>query len=220
MSLELAPRGRPRGSASVRRPLRIRSRAFSAPQRFLQARAPRPCFMPQPFLRSTPFRGFPSQESRALLPLESLSRLPEISLGCPRSASVAQDQLREIDAASSLVVLSPTLLARLPLPFVAGFVDARSRALLPSPACRCPPTTMTPFPRSSPPCLAASRLSDRVSSTLPGRRELRSARSEDPIAAQVWPRPLRSLVPPASPCARAEVASDTRSILSWVFTPL
>ena len=48
-------------------------------------------------------------------------------LGYPRSASVAQDQLREIDAASSHVVLSPTLLARLPLPFVAGFVDARSR---------------------------------------------------------------------------------------------
>lgn len=213
MSLELAPRGRPRGSASVRRPPRIRSRAFSAPQRFLQARTPRPCFMPQPFLRSTPFRGFPSQESRALLPRESMPWLPKTSF--VRSTPLAPlwflalPSLRDCPCPSPPVSSTP----------VRGSEPAEARTAR-SPACRCPPTTMTPFPRSSPPCLAASRLSDRVSSTLPGRRELRSARSEDPIAAQVWPRPLRSLVPPASPCARAEVASDTRSILSWVFTPL
>jgi len=37
--------------------------------------------------------------------------------------------------------------------------------------------------------------------------------------AWVWLRELRSLDPPASPCARPRVAPDPRSILSWVFHP-
>lgn len=38
----------------VRDPPRLRSRAFSAPQRFVQACVPRPCFVPQPFLDCVP----------------------------------------------------------------------------------------------------------------------------------------------------------------------
>jgi hypothetical protein len=215
VSLELAPRGRPRGSASVRRPPRIRSRAFSAPQRFLQARAPRPCFMPQPFLRSTPFRGFPSQESRAPLPREeTMPRLPETS--SVRSTPLAPlwflalPSLRDCPCSSPPVSSTP----------VQG---ANS-----SPACRCPPTTMTPFPNrlrptSQPRGCAAEFPRPFPVAVNPGRPDRQHeprGSAEDPIAAQVWPRPLRSLIPPASPCARAEVASDTRSILSWVFTPL
>ena len=212
MSLELAPRGHPRGSASVRRPPRIRSRAFSAPQRFLQARASRPCFMPQPFLRSTPFRGFPSQESRAPLPLEFMTRLPETrSVGSTPLAPLwlfALLSLRDRLCPSQPVSSTPELEAN---------TSAPSRLPV-------SPDGYGALSESSPLCTAASPPQSTVSSTLPGRRERRSIGStvetEDPNAAQAWLRPLRSLVPPASPFARAEVAFDTRSILSWVFTPL
>jgi hypothetical protein len=61
----------------VRDPPRLRSRAFSAPQRLMQACVPRPCFVPQPFLdcvpSSVPLPGiaYPSQGSFATLRLST-----------------------------------------------------------------------------------------------------------------------------------------------------
>jgi hypothetical protein len=51
-------------SRSSRDPPRFRPQAFSASRRLAQARVPRPCFMPQPFLSFFP-RAFPSQRSRS-----------------------------------------------------------------------------------------------------------------------------------------------------------
>lgn len=62
-----------------------------------------------------PLQRFPLDKSRARLALA-------------KPDPVTRDARREIDAASSLAVGDPTLPAKLPEVFTAGFVDARSRS--------------------------------------------------------------------------------------------
>jgi hypothetical protein len=136
-------------------------------------------------------------------------------------APVARDQLREIDAASSLVVLGPTLLARLPVLFTAGFVDARSRSELLS---RLPvsPDDYDALSESSPPYFTASRLRCRVSSTLPGRREPRSARSTTRAKRLSRRSNRRSGVASstAKPYSSCESVRTSRSCLRHAVDPL
>lgn len=78
-SLERAPWGLPLEQA-VRARSRLRSRAFSAPQRLAHVRSSRPCFVPQPCPGFTPSEVSPHR-SRALVsePLAPLRLLPESS---------------------------------------------------------------------------------------------------------------------------------------------
>jgi len=100
-----------RGPARPPQPSRFRSQAFSTSQRFTQARVPRPCFVPQPFLGSS-LQSFSSRRSRA--PLE---------------------------AAGSLAVIHRRIGSRWTAPFTARFPDShvvgRSR-LVPRAAMGCP----------------------------------------------------------------------------------
>lgn len=92
-----------------------------------------------------------------------------------------------------------------------------------SPACRCPPTTMTPFPSRlrSAAATASQPRSDlsacRVSSTLPGRREPRSARS---AASRRPNRRLGMASSTAKPYSSCESVLTSRSCLRHAVDPL
>lgn len=65
----------------VRDPPRLRSRAFSAPQRLMQACVPRPCFVPQPFLDCVP----------SSVPLPGIACPSRGSFATLRSSTCVQD---------------------------------------------------------------------------------------------------------------------------------
>jgi hypothetical protein len=146
----------------------------------------------KPFARFPPFRGFPSQESQSPWPRPTMR--PGSTLPAPLWFSTAPS-LRDRLSPSLPVSTTPV------------------REANPSPACRCPPDSYGVLSEPPPP----SPLQNRQPGFLDPSRSPWTPTAL--IAARVWPRPLRSLAPPASPFARAEVAPDTRPILSWAFVP-